>query len=124
MRSAGNWGATMGVGRPTFSRPHLLKELTVVTYLVAFARIQSDKDSDIALQGVYFGGVGETPEEAERIARECVNTIKGGTILPKIIQLSDTNSVIDGLLDAMEKFEQVAAYMVEADNTYKRSMKR
>ena len=96
----------------------------MVTYLVAFARIQSDKDSDIALQGVYFGGVGETSEEAERIARECVNTIKGGTILPKIIQLTDTNSVIDGLLDAMEKFEQVAAYMVEADNTYKRSMKR
>jgi len=110
------------MGGATF--PDMVRNIIVFKFLVAYARIQSDKDAEIALQGVYFGGVGETPEEAERIARECVNTIKGGTILPKIIQLDETNTVIDGLLDAMEKFEQVTAYMVEADNTYKRSAKR
>lgn len=108
--------------RATFPEP--VRSVMVFKFLVAYARIQSDKNSEIALQGVYFGGVGNTPEEAECIARECVNTVKGGTILPKIIRLDETNSVIDGLLDAMEKFEQVTAYMVEADSTYKRSVKR
>jgi hypothetical protein len=96
----------------------------MISYLVAYARIQSDKDAEITLQGVYFGGVGSTPEEAEAIARECVNTIKGGTILPKVVIIDSTESVIDGLLNAMEKFEQVTSHMVEADNTYKRGARR
>lgn len=104
--------------------PELVRNTTVTKFLVAYAKIQCDKDSDIALQGVYFGGMGDSPEEAEGIARECVNTIRGGTVLPKIIQIDDKHSVIDGLLDAMEKFEQVTTYMVEADNTYRRSAKR
>lgn len=94
------------------------------TYLVAYARIQSDKGSEIYLQGVYFGGVGDTPEEAESIARECVNTVKGGTILPRIVRLDDQSTVIDGLMEAVERFEQVAAYMVEADNTYKQTCRK
>jgi len=96
----------------------------VITYLVAYARIQSDKDSEILLQGVYFGGISDTLEEAEKIARECVNTVKGGTILPKLIELTEDHAVIDGLLDAFEKFENVTAYMVDADNTHKRNSKR
>jgi len=94
---------------------------TVTKYLVAYARIQSDKDSDITLQGVFFGGIGESLQEADTIARECVNTIKGGTILPKVLTL-DQSTVIDAMLDATEKFEQVTAYMIEADNTIKRSI--
>lgn len=104
--------------------PETVGEEAVSKFLVAYAKIQCDKDADIALQGVYFGGMGDTPEEAEGIARDCVNTVRGGTILPKIIQLDCKHSVIDGLLDAMEKFEQVTTYMVEADNTYKRTAKR
>ena len=95
--------------------------VTVTKYLVAYARIQSDKDSDITLQGVFFGGIGDSVKEADMIARECVNTIKGGTILPKVLAL-DKSTVIDAMLDATEKFEQVTAYMVEADNTIKRSV--
>jgi len=107
---------TVALQQPARSR-------VVTKYLVAYARIQSDKDTDITLQGVYFGGLGETPEEAEQIARDCVNTIKGGTILPKVLKL-DENTVIDAMLDAMEKFEQVTAYMVEADNTIRRSQRK
>jgi len=95
----------------------------VTKYLVAYARIQSDKDSEITLQGVYFGGMGDTPEEAEKIARECVNTIKGGTILPKVL-LVDTGQVIDAMLNVTDTFEKVTSYMVDADNTIRRSSKR
>jgi hypothetical protein len=95
----------------------------VAKYLVAYARIQSDKDSPITLQGVFFGGIGSSVTEADTIARECVNTIKGGTILPKVLNLDNT-TVIDAMLDAMEKFEQVTAYMVESDNTIKRSNRK
>lgn len=100
------------------------RSVVVTKYLVAYAKIQSDKDSEITLQGVYFGGMGDTPEEAEAIARDCVNTIKGGTILPKVMKIDNPGQVVDVMLDATETFEQVTAYMIEADNTIRRSNKR
>lgn len=93
-------------------------------FLVAYAKIVVDKDEGIALAGVYFGGIGDTPTEAEMIARECVNTVKGGTILPRVVKLQGDGQVVDALCDATEKFERVTADMVESDRIISRGRKR
>jgi hypothetical protein len=89
-------------------------------YIVAYAKITED-DTGITLQGVYFGGVGKTFDEAEVIARECVNTIRGGTIIPKVLKLTRPQQLTDVFYDVMDAFESITAQMIEADETIKRA---
>jgi len=91
-------------------------------YVVAYAKIISDKQG-IHLNGVFFGGIGSTPEEAHDIARECVNTIRGGTILPKVIQVQEKHQVLDALYEAADKFESTTLQMQEANKIITRSQK-
>lgn len=93
-------------------------------YLVAYARVTTDKDEGICLQGVFFGGIGGTIEEANDIARDCVNTIRGGTIMPKVLKIEQENQLIDLMLDAADKFERVVELMVETENTLNRNTKK
>ena len=84
-------------------------------FAVAFAKITVDKLNGIEFHGVYFGGVSETSEQADQIARECVNNIKGGTILPRVYKLTNTNNLIDIMYEAADKFEDMVKKMQEAD---------
>lgn len=93
-------------------------------WVVAYAKISLDKESGVMLQGVYFGGMGETPEEAENIARECVNTIKGGTILPKVLKVTDEFTVIDALYEAADRFESTTQRMQDAESILNRGKKK
>ena len=92
-------------------------------HLVAYARITEDRDSGITLQGVYFGGIGDTSYEAEQLARDCVNSIRGGTIMPKVTPLN-SGQILDAMLDLTEKFEATVRNMVEADNIISRAHRR
>jgi hypothetical protein len=93
-------------------------------YLVAYAKIVVDREQGIALQGVYFGGIGDTLHEAEVIAKDCVNNVRGGTILPKVLKLDGQGRVIDALYEATEKFEKVTANMIEADSIINRGRRK
>ncbi len=93
-------------------------------FMVAYAKIVVDKDNRIALAGVFFGGIGDTANEAENIARECVNTIRGGTIIPRVVKLERDGQVIDALYDATEKFERVTQNMIESDQIINRGRKK
>lgn len=93
-------------------------------YMVAYAKVVVDKDEGILLSGVFFGGIGDTKPEAELIAKECVNTIRGGTILPRVIKLERDGLVIDSLYDMTEKFERIVNQMVETDEIAKRGRKK
>ena len=93
-------------------------------WIVAYAKISIDKEDGIALQGVYFGGIGETHDEAESIARECVNTIKGGTVLPRILMITDSYKIIDALYDVHDRFESLTNKMREADDIMTREAKK
>ena len=84
-------------------------------YMVAYAKITEDKRKGISLQGVYFGGIGETKEDAERIARKCVNEIRGGTVIPKVLKLQGCYKVIDAMHEAFDRFCDIADQMIEAD---------
>ena len=92
-------------------------------FIVAYAKITTDKDG-ISLQGVYFGGLGETLEEAEEIARDCVNRIRGGTVLPRVLKIEDKGKVLDALYEATDRFEQTTVSMQEADKIISRSQGR
>ena len=93
-------------------------------YLVAYAKVTTDKDEGICLQGVFFGGIGDTVDEADRIARDCINTTRGGTIIPKVLKIEEECQLIDLMLDAADKFERVVELMIEANNTIDRSSKK
>lgn len=93
-------------------------------YAVAYAKISVDKVTGIEFHGVYFGGIGHTPEEAEGIAKECVNNIKGGTILPRVYRLSNDSTLIDVMYEAADKFEDMVKKMKEADDIINKAMKK
>jgi hypothetical protein len=85
-------------------------------YMVAYAKLTMDRDEGIVLQGVYFGGLGSTKDEADNIARECVNGVRGGTIIPKVMMLNGQHQMIEALYEATEKFEKLTGSMNEADS--------
>ena len=93
-------------------------------YLVAYAKVTTDKDDGICLQGVFFGGMGDTPEEADGIARECINTTRGGSIIPKVLKVESKHKLVDTLLEAADKFERIVGLMVEAENTINRNSRK
>lgn len=93
----------------------MMEEFPVEEFVVAYAKIVTDKDDGIILQGVYFGGIGSTMAEAEEIARECVNTIRGGTILPRVIKLDGDGLIIDALYEAAERFDKTVTNMNDAN---------
>lgn len=92
-------------------------------FMVAYAKIIVDKSEGISLGGVFFGGIADTAQEAEKIAKECVDTIRGGTILPRVIKLTQNGQVVDALCDATEKFESITKSMIEADEIVNRRRK-
>lgn len=94
-----------------------------VSYLVAYAKIVEDSNG-ILLQGVYFGGIAAEYDTAAAIAKDCVNSTKGGTILPKVLKLVGKHQALEALYDAVDCFESVTASMVEADQTIRRSQTR
>lgn len=89
-------------------------------YIVAYARISIDKTDGVILQGVYFGGFGFTQDEAEQLAKDCVNTVKGKTVVPKIMQLTSTYNIIDAMYDACDRFESMVEKMREVDSIMNR----
>lgn len=83
-----------------------------IGYLVAYAKIIVEKNKNVILDGVYFGGVAESIDSAEQLATDCINNTKGGTIITKIKQL-DSDNVIDGMLYLEDKFESIVKDMRE-----------
>jgi hypothetical protein len=92
----------------------------VEKFVVAYAKITTDKDG-IHLQGVYFGGLGENAEEADQIARDCVNRTRGGVVLPKVLAITGCHQVLDTLYDACDRFEHITLQMQEAEKIINRT---
>ncbi len=93
-------------------------------FLVAYAKIVVEKDDGIALAGVFIGGIGDTKEEADAIARDVVNTVRGGTIIPRVTKLTGDGQVIDAMYDATEKFDRIVTSMVESDDIISRGRRK
>tara|TARA_R110000868_G_scaffold20153_5_gene85602 strand:+ start:3901 stop:4254 length:354 start_codon:yes stop_codon:yes gene_type:complete len=89
-------------------------------FVVAYAKIITDKDG-VNLEGVYFGGLGNTIEEANEIAHDCVNRIRGGSILSKVLRIDGKHKVLDVLYEASDKFEFQTVQMQEAEKIINRT---
>lgn len=89
-------------------------------FVVAYAKIITDKDG-VNLEGVYFGGLGDTIEEANGIAHDCVNRTRGGSILSKVLRIDGKHKVLDALYEASNKFEFQTAQMQEAEKIINRT---
>lgn len=91
-------------------------------YIVAYAKIVDSKEDGIVLNGVYYGGMGETLEEAEALAKECINNSKSGVaIIPKVMPLESSNCVVTALYNASDAFEKMTNQMIDAKSTIDRS---
>jgi hypothetical protein len=83
---------------------------------VFYAKIVDDKQDGVYLADVYFGGIGKDNKEAEKIARECVNVVRGGTIIPKIITLNGSFQLLSAMKEATEKFQAMEREMFLAED--------
>ena len=89
--------------------------------MVAYAKVVEDKDDGIYIQGVFFGGLANSRDEAEKIARDCVNGIKGGTILPRLIPIHGKTDVLEAMDIAGKRFNQLEVQMFQAEEIYQRT---
>lgn len=87
-----------------------------MAYLIAYAKITENKFDGLVMEGIYFGGVAESFEHGENLARECASSIKGGTIIPKVFEMT-SDCFIDALDTATSKFENIYDNMLQVDNT-------
>ncbi len=83
-------------------------------WIVVYAKMVDDKEKGIKLAGIYLGGASTDKAEAEKIARECVNTLKGGTIMPRIYPSSGKQELPRIMDEADIFFKKKEDQMVEA----------
>lgn len=92
-----------------------------MSYVVAYAKVSIDKEDGIELQGVFFGGVAQDEHEADEIATACVNMVKGGTVLPGILQMAEPHDLLETLDLAFDRFEAKTRQMKEANDIMTRT---
>jgi hypothetical protein len=85
-------------------------------HAIIYARLNINK-GDLDLHGIYFGGLAKTPTEADQLARNCVNSTKTHMIIPKVMDITDGDNLIDVMYDAAEKFDKMFNHMKEASET-------
>lgn len=93
-------------------------------FVVFYAKAVDDKQEGIYISDIYFGGVGETMVEATKVAKDCVNTIKGGTILPKISELVGDCQLIPVMKSVIAKFRKLEREMFLAEDILNRNNKK
>ncbi len=93
-------------------------------YLVAYAKFTHDKEKGIQLQGVFFADIAADEAEAQKIAKHCVNTIKGGTVLIKMSKIERPLHILDAMYDMTDQFEKLLKEMVEAERIITKNSQR
>jgi len=82
--------------------------------VVVYGKAIDDKEIGIYIEGVFFGGVAETQEEADQLARVAVNCTVGGTAIPKIIPIGDKN-LHQIFKEAKMRFDKIEREMMETE---------
>jgi hypothetical protein len=81
---------------------------------VIYGKAVDDKELGIYIEGVFFGGVAQSQDEAEQLARTCVNCTVGGTAIPKIIPVGDKN-LHQIFREAKIRFDKIEREMMETE---------
>jgi hypothetical protein len=82
-------------------------------FAVVYAKAVDDKQLGIYIEGVYFGGVGSDRAQADEIAKTCVNEMRGGSAMPKIIPITKPNSLCEIFNEAKRRFDKAERQMME-----------
>lgn len=102
---------------------HRHRRLRTITMLVViYGKVIDDKEIGIYIEGVFFGGVANSQEEADQLAKDCVNCT-GGVAIPKIIPIGDKN-LHEIFLEALRRFDKIEREMIETEDILSASQKR
>ena len=91
---------------------------------VLYGKVVDDKELGVYLDDVYFGGVAGNTEEADEIARDCMNNVRGGTAVVKTLQIEDGNSLLEVFAEARARFDRMEREMVETEAILERNQQR
>lgn len=87
-----------------------------MNYLVLYAKLVDDKDIGMLMTGIYIGGVVDTENDAEDLARKCVTCTQGGTAIARIRKIN--GGQLMPAVEAMTKiFDKLAERMYENERT-------
>ena len=87
-----------------------------MSLLVVYAKVVDDKRVGVIMTGVHFGGIVETENEADEVARVCVNSTQGSIIIPRIIELPP-HKLCEIIKETEESFDRLATRMYENEKT-------
>jgi hypothetical protein len=91
--------------------------------VVIYGKAIDDKEIGIYIDGVFFGGIAENQEDAEQLAKECVNYTVGGVAIPKIIPIGRKN-LHEIFKEAKIRFDKIEREMIEAESIIQANQQR
>lgn len=89
----------------------------MATFIVVYAELITGRNmSRIRLNATRFGGISNDMWDAERQARECVNTTSNGKriIIPRVVMIDAECGVIDAMIEWDGKFRKMVDDMEES----------
>ena len=92
--------------------------------VVIYGKAVDDKELGIYIDGIYFGGVANTKNEADKIARQCINNTHGGVAIIKILTLTEGGSLLTVFNEAVHRFAKIEREMVETELTLEANARR
>ncbi len=92
--------------------------------VVLYAKAVDDKDIGIYLEGIYFGGVARTQDCADRIARDCTNSVRGGTAIVRVMPVITPNTMLEVFHEAKARFDKIERDMIETEEILQANNRR
>ena len=83
---------------------------------VVYAKAIDDKELGIFIEGVYFGGMAQDHDQANRIATDCTNNVRGGTAIVRIMPIPSKKALIGVFKDARTRFDKLEREMIETED--------
>jgi hypothetical protein len=83
--------------------------------VVIYGKAIDDKELGIYIDDVFFGGVAKDQEEADQLAKICVNCTVGGIAITRIIPIGEKN-LHEIFREAKIRFDKIEREMVETEN--------
>lgn len=83
--------------------------------VVVYGKAVDDKELGIYIEGVFFGGIADTEEEADHLAKVCVNCTTGGVAIPRIIPAGNKN-LHQIFKEAKIRFDKIEREMMETED--------
>jgi hypothetical protein len=84
--------------------------------VVLYAKAVDDKELGIYVEGIYFGGVAHDKARADEIADFCVNNVRGGTAIARVMLVGSRNTMIEVFREAKVRFDKVERDMIETED--------